>query len=467
MERHGARAARRLAASRFMQRLLLDISTVARWSGPPVGIVRVEFELAQHAMHRRRDVILTFYDPVSGSLRRLNRAWQEVVLGLDGAIDTVGIDFRRLRPRWRNLLSFRYPMVMTLERQRLAGAGVMPALAGRLQGPLLRSAPRRAPFFDRAGRRVAVVGYDTALGEPLQPEPADTLLSAGSDWLHKGTAMLALRRRHGFHMAVMCYDLLPLLHPEFFPPHEVPPFREYWHATLQAGVRILCNSQCVARDVRNYAAACGFGEAATAVVPLAASPARHGPLPALRQPLRPGGFALFVSTIEPRKGHSVLLEAWRRLLQRGVPQRADFRLLFVGSTGWMVGDVTRQLRSDAPYAVLHWQGVDDLELERLYQDCAFCLYPSRYEGFGLPIIEAFTRGKPVIASTGGAVPETVNGLSPCLDPLEVDAWTALLGEWIERPRAYAEWQARIRNGFRRREWPEVAEQIMAAALVPA
>ena len=40
-----------------------------------------------------------------------------------------------------------------------------------------------------------------------------------------------------------------------------------------------------------------------------------------------------------------------------------------------------------PYGALHWEGVDDLELEQLYQDCAFCLYPSRYEGFGLPIVE--------------------------------------------------------------------------------
>ena len=89
------------------------------------------------------------------------------------------------------------------------------------------------------------------------------------------------------------------------------------------------------------------------------------------------------------------------------------------------------------------------------------------EGFGLPIVEAFTRGKAVIASTGGAVPETVNGLSPCLDPLDVDAWTALLGEWIEHPEAYAAWEARIRSDFRPREWPGVAEQIMAAALAPA
>jgi glycosyltransferase involved in cell wall biosynthesis len=453
-----------------MQRLILDISTIARWTGPPVGIVRVEFELTRHVMRHRPDVQLTFYDPMTASLRALEPAWQELVLGLDGVIDTIGIDFRRYRPRWRNLLSFRYPAVMRLERHRLLGSARTQAVARAIQAPLLGSAVRRTPFVDRFGRRVAVVPYDLALGPEIRPGSGDTLLSAGSDWLHKGTAMLSLRHRHGFPMAVMCYDLLPLLHPEYFPPQELPPFRSYWDATLRAGVRILCNSACVARDVRSYAAAQQLGEPLITIVPLAASPPRHGALPPLRPPLRPRRFALFVSTLEPRKGHAMLLDAWRRLLQRGVPQRADFRLLFIGRMGWMVDDVVQELKAGGqrdPYGALHWEGVDDLELERLYQDCAFCLYPSRYEGFGLPIVEAFTRGKAVIASTGGAVPETVNGLSPCLDPLDVDAWTALLGEWIERPEAYAAWEARIRTTFRPREWPEVAEQIMAAAIAPA
>jgi glycosyltransferase involved in cell wall biosynthesis len=174
-------------------------------------------------------------------------------------------------------------------------------------------------------------------------------------------------------------------------------------------------------------------------------------------PLQQLRFALYVSTLEPRNGHAVLLEAWRRLLQRGTPQRADFRLLFVGRIGWMVDDVMRQLttRVEDPWSVLHWEGVHDLELERLYRDCAFCLYPYYYEGLGLPIIEAFTRGKAVIASTGGAVPETVGGLSPCLDPLNVDAWTAMVSEWIERPEARDVWECRIRSTFQPREWPEV------------
>jgi len=62
------------------------------------------------------------------------------------------------------------------------------------------------------------------------------------------------------------------------------------------------------------------------------------------------------------------------------------------------------------------EDADDQILSALYEGAAFCVYPSQYEGYGLPICEAFARGKAAIASTGGALPEVVGGLSPCLDP---------------------------------------------------
>jgi hypothetical protein len=64
--------------------------------------------------------------------------------------------------------------------------------------------------------------------------------------LHKGTAKLLLQRQHGFRVVVMCYNLLPLLHPEFFPPEELPPFKAYWDAMLQAGAQIICNPHSAA-----------------------------------------------------------------------------------------------------------------------------------------------------------------------------------------------------------------------------
>jgi glycosyltransferase involved in cell wall biosynthesis len=110
---------------------------------------------------------------------------------------------------------------------------------------------------------------------------------------------------------------------------------------------------------------------------------------------------------------------------------------------------------------MHLPGMGDDELVSLYRAAAFCVYPSRYEGLGLPIIEAFLHGKAVIASTGGALPETVDGLSPCLDPTHEDAWFETLKRWIEDPSLRSQHEARIRANFSHPTWEEAASRIFA------
>jgi glycosyltransferase involved in cell wall biosynthesis len=78
---------------------------------------------------------------------------------------------------------------------------------------------------------------------------------------------------------------------------------------------------------------------------------------------------------------------------------------------------------------------------------AFCVFPSRYEGFGLPVIECFSHGKAILASKAGALLEAVNGLSPCLDPDDEEAWFATAGEWIENPAARQLHERKISSSF--------------------
>jgi glycosyltransferase involved in cell wall biosynthesis len=447
-----------------MTRLILDISTAMGWTGPATGIVRVEQELARHAMRRRPDIILAVHDLARDCLLPVAPAWRETLLGPDAVIDSATQDFRRGRTAWRNLLSWRYPALMALERRRLTGTPLVRALAGCAQAVVLRLRRSRAPFIDRRGNRCSVVTSDMAFGAPLALGPADVVLAGGAGWQHAGASLAGLQRRQGFRLAAMCYDLLPLTHAAFFRPGEIPPFRQYWQAMLPAVSLIICNSRCVAADVRDYAAAQGLAVREPTVLSLGYRPRSAGTMPALRAPLVAGKYALFVSTIEPRKGHAVLLDAWRRLLAAGVPQQSGFRLVFAGRRGWMVDDVLGALDSPALAAsVLHIQDADDADLERLYHDAAFCVFPSRYEGFGLPIIEAFAHGKAVLASTGGAVPEVVAGLSPCLDPLDAAAWAGALGDWIAKPAEVAAWEARIAASFRAPSWPDAAEAIFQTA----
>src|SRR5262249_46639184 len=170
--------------------------------------------------------------------------------------------------------------------------------------------------------------------------------------------------------------------------------------------------------------------------------------------LEAGRYALLVSTIEPRKGHRLIYDAWVKLVEAGIPQRSRFKLVFAGREGWMVGDLMRDLRHDPHIAgtLELLTDADDATVAALYRNAAFCLYPSRYEGYGLPVIEAFRYGKAVLASTGGAVPGVVGDLSPCLDPGDREAWQRMLGTWIEDPAARAVYEERIHTSFRHPPW---------------
>jgi len=130
--------------------------------------------------------------------------------------------------------------------------------------------------------------------------------------------------------------------------------------------------------------------------------------------LQPGRFWLNVGTIEPRKNHRRLLQAYARLKAE---LRESFPLVLAGGKGWLMEDFEGfvdklGLREDI--VVLGY--VDETELQWLYQNCFAFLYPSLFEGFGLPVLEAMTLGAPIIASNTTSLPEIVGHAGLLVDP---------------------------------------------------
>jgi glycosyltransferase involved in cell wall biosynthesis len=425
--------------------LVLDITSLTRWTGPPVGIARVEHALARAA--RRRCV----FD--GGQFRTLAPAWEDAVTGWHGTIAEVQPERRQLN---------RQPLVMALERLRLTARDQSVArLADLAQRAILWPKPHHFPLAAPDGSRIAVVPRDLAFGPPLKLGPQTTILSAGADWtLNDGGAIAALKRRIGFRYAVLCYDLIPITHPQCYLPEDVAYFRAHWKRTFAAADIVLFTAKAIVADARRFCAAHDIPFPRSAIVPLGYDPPPRGPVPPLPNPLRPGRYALFVSTIEPRKGHAMLLRVWRRLLEAGLPQRHDFHLVFAGRPGWMVDDVLAEL--GATERVVHLRPTAPA-LHALYAGAAFCLYPSAYEGYGLPLIESFAHGRPMIASNRGAIPEVAGNLAPCLDPTDEATWESAMAGWIAEPPRRAPWEAAIAHGFRHPDWPVAAADILAAA----
>lgn len=127
-------------------------------------------------------------------------------------------------------------------------------------------------------------------------------------------------------------------------------------------------------------------------------------------------FWLSVGTLEPRKNHKRLLQAYARLkAQMG----HTFPLVLAGSEGWLMQGFQEQIDTLGLRGDIVLLGyVDDTTLQWLYQNCFAALYPSLFEGFGMPVLEAMALGAPVITSKSTSIPEVAGSAVLLIDPLQ-------------------------------------------------
>jgi glycosyltransferase involved in cell wall biosynthesis len=458
-------------------RIVFDLTTNAVWSGKAVGIVRVEGEFAKWALGHLDNVVFAFFDPDVRTFREVNRDIIGQLLSEEEAfVDIVPLtDPRRKRTRKTDripaavrpyamwLLQSRRMALQALERIRLTAASARVAsFADHLQRAMLND--KYPSMIKTDGSRRACFPVDMALGPPIEFGPDDLLVCTGAGWAHSDIERIAkLKRSSGCRFVLFCYDIIPMMFPEYFSEVDVELLRSYCSVAFPiADLAVFC-SRAAKKDTRSYCRVHGIPLGATAICALGANAGAVVPAERLPAGLEPGRYALLVGTIEPRKGHRLIHGIWKELLARGVPQRARFKLVFAGREGWKVDDLMSDLRKtcEATNSLQVMTDAEDATLALLYRHAAFCLFPSRYEGFGLPAVEAFSHGKAVLASTGGALPEVVGDFSPCLDPDDAPEWHRMLELWIEDPAARAPYENRIRTSFRHPTWAEAARDFFA------
>lgn len=147
------------------------------------------------------------------------------------------------------------------------------------------------------------------------------------------------------------------------------------------------------------------------------SPGRR---PRALEPMQGDDFWLSVGTIEPRKNHARLVLAYARYLALG---GKAMPLVLAGGKGWMMEGFDDQLlRLGVRDKVIITGYVSDSELIWLYRNCFASLYPSLFEGFGLPVLEAMQHGAATLAASSSSLPEVVGDAALLIDPEDVEAW---------------------------------------------
>jgi glycosyltransferase involved in cell wall biosynthesis len=168
--------------------------------------------------------------------------------------------------------------------------------------------------------------------------------------------------------------------------------------------------------------------------------------------LRAGDYILTIGTIEPRKNHVRLLAAFERLA-RGHP---DLRLVIVGAWGWHSNRFRRALvASPVQDRVILTGHRTDGEVAALLHGCLVMAYPSLYEGFGLPVVEAMAAGIPVVTSRISSLPEAAGGSAVLVDPYDVGSIVdGLLDAMSRREELAAGGLVRVAG----RTWRDVAAE---------
>jgi glycosyltransferase involved in cell wall biosynthesis len=278
------------------------------------------------------------------------------------------------------------PLVQTRAGTARHVNGLLGALAGR-DGIDVQ------PLSFGGSGRVASVARDTWWYYAGLPRAA-----RGLDVLHCTTFRGPLRSRVPF--TVTLHDLALVRRPELFPRWHRLSGRAGIGRVARAAGRVLAVSEFTKQEAVELL---GVPEERVTVIGNAVDPV-FSPDGSRAD----GEYVLAVGTLEPRKNLGRIVEAARR---------AGLELRVVGARGW--GGV------ETP----GWVGeVSDEALAGLYRGARALAFPSLYEGFGIPVLEAMACGAPVVTSTGGATEETAGGAAVLVDPLDVDAIAAGLLE---------------------------------------
>lgn len=299
-------------------------------------------------------------------------------------------------------------------------------------------------------------------------EPQDVLLVLESVWITDNYFANVFRYRlNGLLVITMLHDLIPTLDPTFM--DEVgAKFHCYLHGASMVSDRVVTNSKSTRNDYSAYCAAHSLVEAPGCATQLPGgfddiekSPQNDPEVKNFQVWPRP--YILMVGTIEVRKNHLVALHAWQDLIKRrGLQNVPD--LICVGKIGWNIGEFLGELASSDVEVKnrihLLTENVSDDHLKSLYENCLFTIYPSSYEGWGLPVSESLDLGKAVITTDVSSMPEAGMEFAKYVPPADYNALATAISEWLDEPEIPKALGIHAIKNRERIEWSTVVNRLI-------
>lgn len=403
-----------------------DLTTSISWGGAQVGITRVEREIAKRAIkYSQNDIAHCFYHSGTRSYYVLNSEFVKALFENGWWIDSA---VAKNLPVWI-LDQDQEPLSISLDQgvqetgrliKLLNGLSLNLSLADILD---YRDKNPLVPVNTSSG--VVFLTIDKIVDGVLPLDESAWIVNGGLDWEHKDIREIRLlKQKYKFKYVAILYDIIPLLFPHYVVPFYVDLLKRYFGELFWTADFALCISSATRSDVEKHLSDWRMPKLPLSDwqlgsdLPSSLEPTR------LPKTLSGRPFLLYVSTIEPRKSHRTIVEAFERAVSDGrVPE--DAACVFVGRVGWNSDNLIQEIQSNPALQerIILMSGISDGDLLELYKNARFVVFPSRYEGYGLSLVEAMALGKACISGDAGSLREVGRDAPLYIDPIDIPAWS--------------------------------------------
>lgn len=321
--------------------------------------------------------------------------------------------------------------------------------------------------MDTNGYRIALeyareqLGAGHFTGGQVAFAPGDALLLLDSAWSEpeRFAPVFRAAEESGAEIVGYVYDLIPLLYPDTCVPFMPLVFRRWLEHTVRASHAIVCISRSTADDLIAFITKNGLQHRPGLRIHYAhlgsdldgtslGEPGQvvHDVFASARPTF------LMVGTLEPRKGHIEVLDAFDELWANG----CDLGLSLIGKPGWKMERFVERLQSHPEFKKrLHWlERPNDADLDFAYRHAAALIQASHAEGFGLPLLEATRCGTPIVCSDIPVFREIVGDGASFFEPRSVEALKQVVRGFMERREPPASLPSRVRT------WHDAAEDLV-------
>jgi len=269
------------------------------------------------------------------------------------------------------------------------------------------------------------------------------------------TKLISGLKANDFFLVNFIYDLIPLLYPEYMYSQTRENFPQYIEAVAKESDLILFDSHAAKEDyVRLFAE----NKTPLHVIHLGANISTSTRVPEAYSDILNKKYLLFVGTIEPRKEQLLALQTFTRLH----PSHPDLHLVFIGRVGWGAQEFLDQLESHPlkNSHIHHLKNIDDAQLIHFYANAHIVLYLSKYEGYGLPLVEALSHHKLTITSQNSSLVEIGKDFATFLPQNTQKELYKTLEYYLTNPKTHQAQEQHIKERYAPPTWQNTYAQLI-------